>query len=62
MRKCIRCETEMNDGYALFEGSSRWRIFAAEDKGLFPRETGRLSCAVCPVCGYVELYVKKKGS
>ncbi|WP_322173843.1 hypothetical protein [Acutalibacter caecimuris] len=58
MRKCLRCQTEMQEGYALFESDSYWRIVAAEDGKWFPREMGKLSCAVCPACGYVELFVE----
>lgn len=58
MRKCPRCDVEMTEGYALYGSDSHWRLMLAEDKKWFPKEIGRLSCAVCPECGYVELFVE----
>ena len=58
MRKCLRCEAEMKEGYALFGSDNFWRVAAAEDGKWFPREIGKLSCAVCPECGYTELSVE----
>ncbi len=58
MRKCLRCETEMRDGYSLLSSDDYWHVIAAEDGKWFPREIGKLSCAVCPECGYTELYVE----
>ena len=48
----------MKEGYALFGSDNFWRVAAAEDGKWFPREIGKLSCAVCPECGYAELYVE----
>lgn len=58
MRKCLRCGAEMKEGYGLFGSDSHWRIIAAEDRKLFPKEIGKLSCAVCPECGHIELYLE----
>ena len=55
MRKCLRCEAEMKEGYALFGSDNFWRVAAAEDGKWFPLEIGKLSCAVCPEWGYTEL-------
>lgn len=58
LRKCLRCETEMREGYALFASSGYWRVVAAEDRKWYPKEIGKLHCAVCPECGYTELYAE----
>ncbi len=55
MRRCIRCNTPMvedleirpNDGNGL----------CVSQKGLFGATVAKVSCAVCPECGYVETYV-----
>lgn len=57
MRKCLRCETVMQENLALYSSDSHWRIVVAEPKALFPKSVGKLCCAVCPKCGYTELYV-----
>ncbi len=60
MRKCLRCGAEMQEGYTLFGSDDYWPVIVAENGKWFPREIGRLSCAVCPGCGYAELYVEHK--
>lgn len=58
MRKCLRCGAEMREGLALYSTDSHWRVVAAEPRILFPQGVGKLCCAVCPACGYAELYVE----
>lgn len=60
MRKCLRCNAEMAEGLSVVQSDSGWPVMAAEPRKIFPKEVGKLSCAVCPECGYVELYVEKK--
>ncbi len=62
MRKCLRCECEMQEGLALYSTDSHWRVTAAQPRALFPKEVGKLCCAVCPRCGYTELYVERDGA
>ncbi len=38
MRKCLRCETVMQENLALYSTDSHWRIMAAEPKALFPNQ------------------------
>lgn len=59
MRKCLRCETEMQEGYALYDESFHGRVLLGKEKKLFPKMQGKLRCAVCPQCGHVELYVEE---
>ena len=58
MRKCLRCEAEMQEGYALYDESFHGRVLVGKEKKFFPKIQGRLHCAVCPECGYTELYVE----
>ncbi len=59
MRKCLRCESDMLEGLALYSTDSHWHITVAELRPLFPKGVGKLCCAACPKCGYTELYIEK---
>lgn len=56
MRNCPRCNTTMvedlelrtNDGLGI----------CVSQKGLFGSAVGKVSCAVCPECGYTESYLE----
>lgn len=56
MRNCPRCNTTMvedlelrtNDGLGI----------CVSQKGLFGSVVGKVSCAVCPECGYTESYLE----
>ena len=56
MRKCLRCENEMVEDLVLMV-SNGYEIDVRE-KGLFKTVKGKINCAVCPKCGYAELYLK----
>ena len=57
MRKCIRCEKEMIDELSVMVSSGGYGLDVRE-KGLFKGSLGKIKCAVCPQCGYTELYVE----
>lgn len=58
MRKCIRCNTEMvEDLDFLVVNSYNW--ICIKEKGLFKSSLGKVKCAVCKDCGYVETYLEK---
>ena len=56
MRKCLRCETEMVEDLKVMVTNLSCGIDIRE-KGIFRSPLGRLMCAVCPECGYAEMYV-----
>lgn len=58
MRKCLRCGAEMKDGYALYDGENHYQVKIGKPGRLFPKVISKLVCAVCPECGYVELYME----
>ncbi len=55
MRNCIRCQSEMVEDLEL-RTNDALGIHVGE-KGIFKGTVGRVVCAVCPKCGYVETYV-----
>ena len=57
MRKCIRCECEMieNDDVKV-EGGAVGLIIT--EQGVFKDNLGKVNVAVCPECGYLELYLE----
>ena len=58
MRKCLRCDTEMQEGYALYDESFHGRVLLGKEKNFFPKIQGKLRSAVCPEWGYTALYVE----
>lgn len=56
MRKCLRCEIEMVEDLVLMVSNGYW--IDVREKGMFKTGKEKIYCAVCPKCGYTELYVK----
>ena len=56
MRQCIRCNQEMIENLEINVSSGGYGIDIRE-KGLFKNSLGRIKCAVCPECGYLETYI-----
>jgi len=55
MRKCLRCESAMVEDLTVLVSGGGYGIDVRE-KGLFKGSLGKIKCAVCPECGYVEMY------
>lgn len=60
MRKCIRCDEKMieNLDVKVEGGANGLKI---TQQGIFKDTLGKISCAVCPGCGYIETYVQDTG-
>ena len=58
MRKCLRCETEMVENLTVMVSNGGYGVDVRE-KGMFKGSLGKIKCAVCPQCGYVETYIDK---
>ena len=56
MRKCIRCKTDMIENLELLSSGSY--SIDVKEKGLFKGSLGKVKCAVCKDCGYVETYIE----
>ena len=52
----MRCETVMAEDLCVVVSNGSYGIDAKE-KGLFKNPLGRIRCAVCPRCGYTEMYI-----
>ncbi len=57
MRKCLRCNTEMVENLDVKVEGAAYGIKITE-QGLFKKNLGKVVCAVCPECGYIETYIK----
>ncbi|MBQ8472036.1 MAG: nucleic acid-binding protein [Bacilli bacterium] len=57
MRKCLRCESEMLENLEIMVSNGGYGIDVRE-KGIFKTSLGKIKCAVCPKCGYVENYLE----
>ena len=56
MRKCIRCEVELKENFAVkVEGAADG--LKITKPGIFKETLGKVHCAVCPSCGYIEFYL-----
>jgi len=57
MRKCLRCENEMIEGLEVMVSNGGYGLDVRE-KGLFKGSLGKIKCAVCKNCGYIENYLE----
>lgn len=57
MRKCLRCNAEMIENLDVKVEGAVYGIKITE-QGMFKSNLGKVNCAVCPECGYIEIYIK----
>ena len=57
IRKCIRCECEMAENYDVKVEGAAYGLKITE-QGIFKDNLGKVHAAVCPECGYLELYLE----
>lgn len=57
MRKRLRCQAEMVENLDVKVEGGAYGIKVTEH-GIFKRTLGKIKCAVCTECGYVETYVE----
>ena len=60
MRKCLRCETEMIEDLVVMVTNGGYGVDVRE-KGAFKGSLGKIKCAVCHKCGYIETYIDNLG-
>lgn len=56
MRKCLRCESMMIEDLEVMASYGGYGVVVKEN-GIFKKNLGKIICAVCPQCGYVETYI-----
>lgn len=57
MRNCLRCNTEMVEDLDIKVEGATYGIKITQ-QGLFKNNLGKVNCAVCLKCGYVETYIQ----
>ena len=57
MRKCVRCGIEMVEDLTVAVTNGAYGIDVRE-KGMLKGSLGKIKCAVCPECGYIETYIE----
>lgn len=57
MRKCIRCNAEMVEDLDVKVEGAAYGIKVTQ-QGIFQDNLGKFKCAVCPECGYTEIYIQ----
>ena len=55
MRPCLRCNAEMIENLEVKTNDAMGVCIG--EKGLFKGSFGKITAAVCPECGYVEVYM-----
>ena len=53
MRKCIRCTREMVENLDVKVEGGAYGLKITK-QGIFTDNLGKVSCAVCPKCGYYD--------
>lgn len=57
MRKCLRCQEEMTEGLDIKVEGGAYGLKVTE-VGIFKDNLGKVKTAVCPKCGYLEMYIE----
>ena len=57
MRKCIRCNIEMIEDLDVKVEGSAYGLKVTQ-QGVFKDNLGKINCAVCPKCSYIETYLQ----
>lgn len=56
-RRCLRCNVEMLEDLDIKVEGAGYGIKITQ-QGLFKDNLGKVECAICPECGYMETYIK----
>ena len=56
MRKCLRCGTVMVEDLNVMVTNGGYGV-GVREKGMFKTCIEKIKCAICPECGYTELYI-----
>lgn len=57
MRTCMRCQTEMIEGFDVKVEGAAYGIKIAVGTGIFAERIEKPKVAICPNCGEVSLYL-----
>lgn len=60
MRKCLRCNTEMKEGYDVKVRGGAYGVIISKGKGVFSKRLKAPNVAICPKCGEISLYLDPK--
>lgn len=56
-RRCLRCNVEMIEDLDIKVEGAAYGIKITQ-QGLFKDNLGKVQCAICPECGYMETYIE----
>ncbi len=56
-RRCLRCNFEMIEDFDIKVEGAGYGIKITR-QGLFNDNLGKVQCAICPECGYMETYIE----
>lgn len=59
MRKCIRCGVDMVEDLDVKVEGGAYGLKITKPGIFFGKSLGEVRSAVCPACGYVELYLEE---
>lgn len=56
VKRCLRCNFEMIENLDIKVEGAAYGIKITQ-QGLFKDNLGKVKCAICPKCGYLETYI-----
>ena len=57
MRECIRCKCKMSEDIDIKVEGAAYGLKITKP-GIFKDNLGKVHAAICPKCGYIELYLE----
>lgn len=57
MRECIRCRCKMSEDFDIKVEGAAYGLKITKP-GIFKDNLGKVHAAICPKCGYIELYLE----
>lgn len=58
MRQCIRCGSQMEEGYDLKIQGQGYGLTLTDSEKVFAHRLGKPKAAFCPSCGEISLYME----
>lgn len=56
-RRCLRCNVEMIENFDIKVEGAAYGVKVTQ-QGIFKDNLGKVQCAICPECGYMETYIE----
>ena len=58
MRKCIRCQSDMTEGFDIKVERGGYGVKISSNTGIFAKRIEKPKVSICPQCGEISLYIE----